>query len=86
MGKIPMPEGGFVLLSPASQRRIVQMSLLTRLGLQPMTAIEKLQRMEGMIEQRIEALKREGSDVPKHGLLWLTLVADALNQHTRARA
>lgn len=81
-----MPEGGFVLLSPASQRRIVQMSLLTRLGLQPMTAIEKLQRMEGMIEQRIEALKREGSDVPKHGLLWLTLVADALNQHTRARA
>ena len=51
-----------------------------------MTAIEKLQRMEGMIEQRIEALKREGSDVPKHYLLWLTLVADALDQHTRARA
>ncbi len=51
-----------------------------------MTSIEKLQRMESMIEKRIEALKREGSDIPKHCVLWLTLVADALDQHTRAHA
>ena len=51
-----------------------------------MTSIEKLQRLEGKLEERIEALKREGSDVPKHCILWLTLVADALDQHTRARA
>ena len=51
-----------------------------------MTSTEKLQRMEGMIEQRIEVLKREGSDVPKHIVLWLTLVADAKAQHQTARA
>ena len=49
-----------------------------------MKAIEKLQRMEGKLEERMEALKREGSDVPKHCVLWLSLVADALDQHNRA--
>ncbi len=51
-----------------------------------MTPVDKLLRMEDMLVQRVEALKREGSDVPKHHVLWLTLVADALNQHRRARA
>ena len=73
-------------MSPAAKRRIVQMSLQTRQGLQAMTAIEKFQRMEGMLEKRIEALKREDSDVPKHCIQWLTLVADVLDQHTRAPA
>ena len=51
-----------------------------------MKAIEKLQRMEGKLEEQMEALKREGSNVPKHGVLWLSLVADALDQHNRACA
>ncbi len=50
-----------------------------------MTPVEKLLHMEDMLVQRIDALKREGSDVPKHYFLWLTLVADAQNQHRRAR-
>ncbi len=50
-----------------------------------MTPVEKLLHMEDMLVQRIDALKREGSDVPKHYFIWLTLVADALNQHRRAR-
>ncbi len=51
-----------------------------------MTATEKLQRLEGRLVERIEALNREGSEVPKHLVLWLTLVADALAQHKTARA
>ena len=51
----------------------------------PMTPVEKLLRMEDILVQRIDALKREGSDVPKHYFLWLMLVADALNQHRRAQ-
>ncbi len=51
----------------------------------PMTPVEKLQHMEDKLVQRIDALKREGSNVPKHYFLWLMLVADALNQHRRAQ-
>ena len=51
-----------------------------------MTPVEKLLRMEDMLVQRVEALKREGSNIPKHYLFWLTLVADALNQHLREPA
>jgi len=51
-----------------------------------MTPVEKLLRMEDMLVQRVEALKREGSNIPKHYLLWLTLIADALNQHLREPA
>ncbi len=50
-----------------------------------MTPVEKLQHMEDKLVQRIDAFKREGSNIPKHYFLWLMLVADALNQHRRAR-
>ena len=51
----------------------------------PMTPVEKLKQMENMLVQRIDALKHEGSTVPKHYFLWLMLVADALNQHRRVQ-
>ena len=50
-----------------------------------MRSVEKLVRMKEMLTQRMDALKREGSNVPKHYFLWLTQVADALNQHDRVR-
>lgn len=50
-----------------------------------MTPVEKLLHMEDMLMRRIDALKREDSDVPKPYLLWLMLVADTLNQHGRER-
>ena len=82
-----MLEGGFTPFVRSTACRIVEVLTPSPPNLEyPMTPVEKLLRMEDMLVQRVEALKREGSNIPKHYLLWLTLVADALNQHRREQA